>query len=229
MGFPLKIISPPVVKSGRPWIWKTEFLDAFTIADEELLRSGFYLVHLEVCDHFGCPKAVGYGCKLYDFLTDSFAFSSRVCLLGLSRGGLWAYNWAVANSEKVALIYGDNPVCDFKSWPGGMGCGPGDGVSWRRCLEAYELTEGEAKRWIRNPVDRLEVLARRRVPILHVIGDSDEIVPVEENSDLVRDRYRTYGGLFEEMIKPGGKHHPHGLPDNPAPIIEFFMRYAPLN
>jgi hypothetical protein len=36
----------------------------------------------------------------------------------MSRGGLIIYNCAVANPEKVAAIYGDAPVMDFKSWPG---------------------------------------------------------------------------------------------------------------
>jgi pimeloyl-ACP methyl ester carboxylesterase len=225
-GFNLKIVSPPLEKAGRPWIWKTEFLDAFPNADEELVRLGFYLVHLDVPDHFGSPKAVALGNALYDFVTGSFGFAPKTCLFGMSRGGLWAYNWAVANPEKVALIFGDNPVCDFKSWPGGLGKGPGGVEAWKKCLAIYGLTESEARTWPNNPVDRLEVLAKAKIPILHVIGDADEVVLVEENSDLVRDRYRALGGHFEEIVKPGGKHHPHGLPDDPAPIVEFFERYA---
>jgi hypothetical protein len=33
------------------------------------------------------------------------------------------------------------------------------------------------------------------------------------------------GGHIELICKPGGKHHPHGLPD-PAPIVEFVLKYA---
>jgi len=41
--------------------------------------------------------------------------------VGVSRGGLYCYNWASQNPEKVACIYGDAPVCDVKSWPMGEG------------------------------------------------------------------------------------------------------------
>lgn len=224
-GFVAKIIRPPAEKSGRPWVWKTEFLDAFPHGDIALVEHGFHLVHLEVFDHFGCPQAVAYGNALYELLVGSLGFAPKAALLGLSRGGLWAYNWAAANPGKVSLIYGDNPVCDFKSWPGGLGQGPGDADCWKKCLERYGLTEAEARAWNRNPVDQLEGLAQASIPILHVLGDADEVVPVAENSDLVRDRYRALGGTFEEIIKPGGLHHPHGLTD-PGPIVRFFERHG---
>jgi len=225
-GFPLNIIRPPVEKPGRPWIWKTEFLDAFPNADIELVRRGFHLVHLEVFDHFGCPRAVTYGDTLHAFVTARFGFAPKTALLGMSRGGLWAYNWAAKNPEKVALIYGDNPVCDIKSWPGGLGTGPGQAESWQKCLSVYGFTEEEARNWAGNPVDHLEILARAGVPILHVIGDEDETVPVSENSDRVRDRYLALGGRFEEIVKRGGFHHPHGLED-PTPILHFFEQNIP--
>lgn len=225
-GFRLNIIHPPEEKPGRPWIWKTEFLDAFPNADIELVRRGFHLVHLEVFDHFGCPQAVAFGDILHAFVTARFGLATKTALLGMSRGGLWAYNWAAKNPEKVALIYGDNPVCDIKSWPGGLGIGPGQAESWQKCLAVYGFTEEQARSWAGNPVDHLEILARAGVPILHVIGDADEIVPVSENSNRVRDRYLALGGRFEEIVKRGGLHHPHGLED-PAAIVHFFEQHIP--
>lgn len=224
-GFNLIVIQPCEGRAGNPWVWKTEFLDAFPEVGVELLRCGFHLVHLEVGDHFGCPKAVAHGNGMYAFLTESFGFAPKVALYGMSRGALWAYNWAVANPEKTALIYGDNPVCDFKSWPGGLGSGPGNADSWRKCLSIYGLSEAEAAIWPWNPVDQLASLAQAGIPILHVVGDADETVPPEANSYRVRDRYRALGGTLEEIIKPGGRHHPHGLP-LPSPILQFFERYA---
>ena len=225
-GFNLIVVEPPSPRPGRPWIWKTEFLDAFANAEEELVRRGFHLVHLEASDLFGSPKAVALGNALHRFVTETFDLSDKVCLLGMSRGGLWAHNWAAQNPQRVSLILGDNPVCDFKSWPAGFGKGPGCAGSWRKCLEVYGLTEDEARSWRGNPVDTLGILAAAGIPILHVIGDADETVPVDENSWIVRDRYRTLGGHFEEIVKPGGKHHPHGLPDDPTPIVNFFERHG---
>ena len=43
----------------------------------------------------------------------------KAVLIDISRGGLYAYRWAAEYPEKVAVIYGDAAVCDFKSCPGG--------------------------------------------------------------------------------------------------------------
>ena len=51
-------------------------------------------------------------------------------VIGISRGGLYAYRWAAGDPARVAVIYGDAPVCDFKSWPGGKGAGTGSAGDW---------------------------------------------------------------------------------------------------
>jgi len=76
-----------------------------------------------------------------------------------------------------------------------------------------------------NHVDNLAALARCRVPLLHVFGDADELVPWEENTGIVADRYRALGGDITLIRKPGVGHHPHGL-DDPSPIVEFIARHA---
>jgi pimeloyl-ACP methyl ester carboxylesterase len=69
-------------------------------------------------------------------------------------------------------------------------------------------------------VDHLAPLAKAHIPILAVIGDADEVVPVSENIDLVEKRYQLLGGKIQVIRKPGGKHHPHSLVD-PKPIVNF--------
>lgn len=39
----------------------------------------------------------------------------------MSRGGVYAFNWAAVNPYKVAAVYVDNPVLDLKTWPAGLG------------------------------------------------------------------------------------------------------------
>lgn len=214
------IVEPPQEAPGRPWIWRPEFFDAFANADEALVRRGYHLVYLDVVDHYGCPKAMVHGDALYALVTGSFGFAPKVAFVALSRAGLFAFNWAIRNPEKVACLYADNPVCDFKSWPAGWGCGPGSPEDWSKCLAIYGMSEAEAKTHPGNPVDRLQPLADAGIPFLLVIGDADEVVPVTENAYVVRERYQALGGSYTEIIKPGGLHHPHGLPD-PTPIVEF--------
>jgi len=107
---------------------------------------------------------------------------------------LSVYNWAAANPDKVACIYADAPVCDFKSWPGGKGTGRGSAGSWQACLGVYGLTEQDALTYRGNPIDNLAPIAAARIPLLHVCGGADKVVPVVENTAIVEERYRKLGG-----------------------------------
>ena len=147
-------------------------------------------------------------------------------MVGLSRGGLYCYNWASANPDKVACIYGDAPVCDFKSWPGGKGTGKGSASDWQRVLNLWKFeNEQAALDYKGNPVDNLKPLAEAGVPLLHVFGDADDVVPWEENTGLIATRYKELGGSIELIRKPGVGHHPHGLDDS-TPIVEFIEKHA---
>ena len=64
-----------------------------------------------------------------------------------------------------------------------------------------------------------------RVKEWSLYGDADDVVPWDENTGLIADRYRKLGGSIELIAKPGVGHHPHGL-DDPTPIIEFIAKHA---
>jgi pimeloyl-ACP methyl ester carboxylesterase len=74
-------------------------------------------------------------------------------------------------------------------------------------------------------VGNIAPLAEHNVPILHVYGDADEVVPWEENTGVVAERYKALGGSVELISKPGVGHHPHGL-DAPSPIVDFIMQHT---
>jgi hypothetical protein len=145
-------------------------------------------------------------------------------LIGISRGGLYAYNWAVQNPEKEVCIYGDAPVCDFKSWPGGKGVGKGSPDDWQALMKCYGFKdEREAIAWKGNPVDNLGPLANAGIPLIHVVGDVDDVVPVRENTAIVEQRYKELGGEIHALHKPHVGHHPHGL-DDPQPLVDFILQ-----
>lgn len=225
-GKPVLVVVPETAAPGRPWVWHGEFFGHKPAPDIELLKQGFHVAYLRVPDMLGSPRAVAHWNACYQELTGTYGLSPKPALVGLSRGGLYCYNWAVANPDKVACIYGDAPVCDFKSWPGGFGAGPGSTRDWKLVLEQYGFAnDDEAKAYTGNPVDRLEPLAKAGVPLLHVFGDADEVVPWQENTGLLTKRYRELGGSITLIQKPGVKHHPHGLNDS-GPIVEFIVRHA---
>ena len=218
------IVEPHRPRPGREWLWKAEFFEAFPAFELAMLERGFHLAFITVGNTFGCPDALEHWDAFYRELTTRYGFARRAILFGLSRGGLYIYNWAAKNPGKVACLYADNPVCDFKSWPGGKGVGPGSPEDWQKLLRDYHFaTEAEALSWPVNPVDNLQPLAEAGIPVIHAAATDDEVVPVSENTDILEPRYRALGGVIE-VIRHPGKHHPHGLQD-PTPIINFILKH----
>jgi pimeloyl-ACP methyl ester carboxylesterase len=214
---------------GRPWLWVAEFFGhAFWHGlDAALLARGWHIAYnASAAGLYGSPRAVANWSASHAVWTRRFGLDPRPVLAGYSRGGLLVYNWAAANADKVRAIYADAPVCRIQSWPGGTGAGRGSPVDWQQCLAAYGLTEVEGVNYALNPIDRLAALARAQVPLLHVVGDADDVVPVAENTQLVEERYRALGGAVQVIHKPGVGHHPHALPD-PAPIVAFILEHGP--
>jgi hypothetical protein len=59
--------------------------------------------------------------------------------------------------------------------------------------------------------------------MLHICGDADETVPIEENTDLFEKAIRAGGGEITVIRKAGVGHHPHSLA-NPGLIVDFILR-----
>ena len=218
------VVVPRQAAAGVPWIWRAEFFDAFPQVDLALLAQGFHLVYINVGNTFGCPDALKHWDVLYRELTEKHGLSRKPVLEGLSRGGLYCFNWAADNPQKVACILADNAVLDFKSWPGGKGKGKGSPGDWKKLIGDYHFaSETQALSYRKNPVDNLEPLAKAKVPLFLLVADADDVVPYPENSAIVNERYKKLGGPVSVLIKHGLGHHPHGLAD-PTPVVEFILK-----
>jgi pimeloyl-ACP methyl ester carboxylesterase len=225
-GHPVLVVAPTKPAPGRPWLWHGEFFGHRPEPDVALLEAGFHIAYMSVPNQLGSPTAVQHWNRFYETLTKEYQLSAKPALIGLSRGGLYCYNWAAANPDKVSCIYGDAPVCDFKSWPGGRGVGKGSPKDWSLVIERYGFAdEAEAIAYDKNPIDNLQPLAKAGVPLLHVYGDADDVVPWQENTGLIAQRYQQLGGSITLINKPGVGHHPHGLDDS-RPIVDFIIRHA---
>ena len=219
------LVVPKQAAANRPWIWRTEFFGHEPQADLALLDKGFHVAYMDVQNMYGAPAALNHMDKFYDHLTQEFELSPKVTLEGFSRGGLFALNWAARHPLRVACLYLDAPVCDFKSWPAGWGTAAGSAADWEQCKRIYELDDQQARSYALNPVDNLAPLANAKIPILSVCGDADDVVPVAENSLLVERRYKELGGPIQVILKPGVNHHPHSLKD-PTPIVDFVVQHS---
>jgi hypothetical protein len=73
----------------------------------------------------------------------------------------------------------------------------------------------------RESLMKLDELARRDAPLLHICGSLD---PLTANHTLpVESIYQQLGGRISVMIKDGAGHHPHSLRD-PTLIADFIVR-----
>ena len=72
---------------------------------------------------------------------------------------------------------------------------------------------------------RIAAIANAKIPIIHVVGDADKVVPVSENTAIAEKRYKKMGGIFKVIHKPGVGHHPHSLAD-PKPIVDFVLSHT---
>lgn len=221
------VVEPKTALPGQPWSWCMEFPDAFTdrCAAPQLLAAGFHHVHIIVGNTFGGPEAVRHFNAFYDLLVGN-GLANKTTLIGLSRGGLYAYRFATQRPEAVSVIYGDAPLCDIRVVLGVAGYGKGNPAEWGNLTRAYGFkSDAEALGFTGNPVDTLAPLAKAGVAIIHVIGDADEIVVPATNTDVIEKHYRALGGTIQVIHKPGIGHHPHGL-DDPKPVVDFILEHT---
>ncbi|WP_422083062.1 alpha/beta hydrolase family protein [Ulvibacterium sp.] len=224
-GHKAKIVFPHTKNEDGFWIWRARFWGVEPQVDKALLEKGFHLAYIDVADLFGNKEAVRLWNDYYAFITKKYDLNPKVVLEGLSRGGLIVYNWASKNTEKVACIYADAPVCDIKSWPGDLLTGVGSPKDWETCLQVHGLDEKSVMDFKGNPIDNCVKLAQAQVPALHVFGDADEIVPHFENTEPLVKNFEKAGGKIELIRKEGVGHHPHSLED-PKPILDFILNHT---
>jgi len=219
------VVRPDVTAADHPYVWRGEFFGHEPQTDIALLQHGYHVVYVGAQNLYGAPQAM----KVWeDFraLLNRAGLDGKIVLIGMSRGGLYCYHWAALHPDTVSVIYGDAPVCDFKSWPGGIARNKPSKKEWEECMRIYGFKdEADALAYKFNPIDNLEPLAKAHIPIIHVVGQADTTVPVSENTDIVEARYKALGGTIEVIRKPGVEHHPHSLAD-PKPIVDFILKHT---
>jgi hypothetical protein len=199
------IIMPQHVDRKRPtpWVWYAPTLPGYPedrekSMFEQFLAAGMAIAGVDVGESFGSPQGCAVYTAFYRELVRNRGFAAKACLLARSRGGLMLYNWASENSEAVACIAGIYPVCDLRSFPGlDKACHP------------YGLTLSQLETHLTqyNPIDRLKPLAKAGVPIFHIHGDMDSLVPLKANSAELCCRYRELGGKIVLKVAQGQEHN----------------------
>ena len=190
-------------ESNIPWIMYAPTLKGLPNERDEgwmidkFLEAGIAISGINIGESYGNPEGRKIYTKFHDFLTKKKNFSQKASLLARSRGGLMLYNWAAENPEKVKCIAGIYPVCNLSSYPG-----------LNRAAPAYKITESELEKnlHLHNPIDKLKPLAEARIPIFHIHGNVDRVVPLKLNSGIISKRYKLLGEKMQ-LIVPEGQGH----------------------
>jgi hypothetical protein len=164
---------------------------------ERFLAAGIAIAGVDVGESYGSPKGRAIYDELHAMLVKDRGFDTKACLLARSRGGLMLYGWAADNPDKVRCIAGIYPVCNIASYPGvAKACG------------AYGMPEAELAEKLadHNPPDRLAPLAKAKVPIFHIHGNVDTVVPLDANTALIAERYAKLGGKMDVLVPHGQGH-----------------------
>ncbi|AMV33822.1 Prolyl oligopeptidase family protein [Pirellula sp. SH-Sr6A] len=188
----------------QPWIFYAPTLPAYPDEaerwmHEQFLTAGVAVAGVNVGEAYGNPSSHQVFLKLYEILIREHGFAPKACCFGRSRGGLWVSSWAIAHPEKVSGIIGIYPVFDFRTYP-----------KLDKAAPAYGLTSDElvSQNEKLNPISRINVLAKSKIPIVLIHGDEDKVVPLDENSAELKRRYEKAGAsdLVELIVAPGQGH-----------------------
>ncbi|MDA7757871.1 S9 family peptidase [Opitutales bacterium] len=209
---------------NKPWVWYAPTLPAHPDPShrwyiDKLLKKGISFAGCDQGEVRGSPKSVGRFTKFYNEMVDR-GYSKKPILLGQSRGGLMMLSWAVKNPKKVKAFAGIYPVLNLRSWPMTR--------NLSSTLADFEMDQDTFLKTVdlHNPIHQLEGLAQAKVPLFMVHGDSDRIVPLEENTEIVINRYSKLGGEAEVKIVLGKGHQVGDDFFKSKELIEFIIQHS---
>ena len=226
LGRSCKLICPPEGTANGKWLLKTEYLTAFPSFEIKMLNRGYHVAYIENKTRWHAESDDDAKAALAKLLNTEFGLCEKCMPVGMSCGGMQAIYFAAKYPEHVAALYLDAPVTNLLSCPGHVG---------QRTLEENAkllqeftdhtgMTLSDLINYRNHPIDKMPLVLKAGIPVILVAGDSDRVVPYNENGFFVEKLYREGGGIIETYIKKGCDHHPHGLEDR-SPLIRFVENY----
>ena len=94
---------------------------------------------------------------------------------------------------------------------------------WETCLKVYHLNSQSVLKFSDIPLNNAVKVAKANIPVIHVCGLADDVVPYAENTKILAKNFKEAGGKIELILKEGVGHHPHSL-KNPQPIVDFILQ-----
>lgn len=194
----------PKPAEGKPWLWYAPTLKGVSIVGrkmyfEAFMKAGISIAGFDLGEVRGSPASTAKFTQFYEAMVKR-GFSPKPILLGQSRGGMMTLAWAFRHPDKVQAWVGIYPVCNLASWPLKN--------SKPQTLADFAMTEADlvARLSEFNPIDNLKGLLGHKVPMFAVHGDSDVVVPYNDNTKLLKERYEAGGGQISVKVIPGEGH-----------------------
>src|ERR1700722_20204877 len=106
------VVVPQKAAPGNPWSWRGCYWDHQPQTEVELLKRGFHIAYVAPD-----PGRQGKAWDLwYKFMTEAHGLAKKAAFVGMSKGGVNAFNWGAVNPDKVACLYNDNPAVYDEDW-----------------------------------------------------------------------------------------------------------------
>lgn len=223
---PAFVLLPDEAKrtTPQPWIIYAPTLSSYPDQHEkwmheQFLKAGIAVAGIDVGEGYGSPKSNQLFTDLYNELVHKKGFAPKPCLFGRSRGGLWVTSWAIENPAKVSGIIGIYPVFDFRTYPG-----------IDKTASAYGLNKSDLEKKLSdlNPISKVGVLAKAKIPIALIHGDVDKVVPLKENSQEFFNQYKLENqqDLIKLIILKGQGHNYFEGFFNSQELVDFAISRA---
>lgn len=171
-------------------------------------------MYYQISNKYGSYNAVRLMHVFHLFVTKKYGLETKANLFGFSRGGLYAFNYALFYPEYVEKVYLDAPVLDMKTWP------PEESVERGQVYDEYGLNAETLQTFKGNPIDNLHEFFSLGIPLMVVAGAVDSVVPFDENAGKMLVYCEQNSINVTKIVKPLCGHHPHSIEDV-TPIIEF--------
>jgi pimeloyl-ACP methyl ester carboxylesterase len=104
----INVIVPKQPAAGNPWMFRADFVSREAVVDLALLAKGLHIVVGPVPYNADGPSRSHWD-AVYRYMIEH-GFSRKPVLEGAGEASGEAYAWAIENPDKVACVYGENPV-----------------------------------------------------------------------------------------------------------------------
>ena len=220
-GYQAIVVFPKNPLPGNPWLFKTEYFGAFPDLEIKMLSQGYFLAHVDTetrwCKKSDTDRQIAFA----KFIQKEYKLNEKCIPVGMSCGGMQAVYLTAKEPTIVAGVYLDAPVLNLLSCPCGIGKAKETlGGMYDEYVAATGVCISELINCRNHPIDCVDKLISNKIPVFLVCGDSDEIVPYEENGMQLYEKYKKNNAEIIQVIKKDCNHHPHGLQDD-NPLVSF--------